>query len=425
MRKSLLYYLLIIIFLLCSFRLIDYLVFKFIYKNAIEIANKYPPNSEYISISSDFVYLSEINSWGIRNDELGKKTKPRILFLGDSFIYGVGVEKEERMTEVLSNLLKKSNLEFDIVNAGVIGTCPRDSYILYRDLNAKVSPDFVVLNIYTNDVYESGDNFIAKRAIEVVFEKKKWLYIVKLFFPKTVNHLVHFYLKSTFLTMQADAKNTIHLQEKYNKNKKKTLQKIKLSEKEIESKLNIFLTTTQLLTQIIGISLESFETWKALVGFTILRETALGRFSTIHVLYGLADPLYYKHNLELNDSAKEEFEIMTDAITALKSETEKNNQKLILTYIPSEFQYDSDKQELGVKLGYNVDKTWLTSKSQLEIALEEFSNSKGIPYFSMTEHFRKNSSKKLVWKYDIHWNQNGNIVAAEALSPFLQNIISK
>ncbi|MDZ4725596.1 MAG: hypothetical protein SH817_05535 [Leptospira sp.] len=425
MKKKIFYYLLIIIFLLGTFRLLDYLTFAILNKNPNEGVKKYPPNSEFISITSDFVYLSETNSLGIRNDELGEKKNKRILFLGDSFVYGVGVEKEERMTELLSSKLKESNLKFEVINAGVIGTCPRESLALYKDLNPHIKPDYVVLNLYTNDIYESGDDFITVRTREVLFNKKKWLSAIQLVFPKTVNHLVRYYIKSSFINMQADSGSTVRLSEKYDKAKNPSLQKIKLSKKEIETKLNDFLTTTQMFSQLIGITPMTFNFWKEKVGPTILLEASLGRFSAIHVLLGLYEPTYFQQSLNLNGNAEEKFDLLTESIKSLKSETDKNNQKLILTYIPSEFQYDTLKLELGDRLGYVVDKSWLTSKSQLEIALEEFSSSNDIPFFSMTDHFRKNASKKLVWEYDIHWNQNGNKVAAEAILPFLQKSIKE
>ncbi len=41
------------------------------------------------------------NSLGLRDRELGAPAKPRIMFVGDSFVWGNDVEAEERFTELL------------------------------------------------------------------------------------------------------------------------------------------------------------------------------------------------------------------------------------------------------------------------------------------------------------------------------------
>src|SRR5215471_13593065 len=57
------------------------------------------------------------NSLGLREEEFSADGKPVIMFLGDSFVWGLDVEAEERF----SDLLKPRLPDFRIVAAGVSG----------------------------------------------------------------------------------------------------------------------------------------------------------------------------------------------------------------------------------------------------------------------------------------------------------------
>ena len=64
-----------------------------------------------------------INSMGLRDIEVPPRgTGPTILFVGDSFLYGLAVNAEDRFTDRLREKLPSTR----IVNAGVAayGTCP-------------------------------------------------------------------------------------------------------------------------------------------------------------------------------------------------------------------------------------------------------------------------------------------------------------
>jgi hypothetical protein len=80
-------------------------------------------------------YTPRKNQYGFREEEVSdtifQKKFIRILILGDSFTFGVGVEKgEDRFTDIIESRLnsekKNSNLIYHIYNAGVLGTKPED-----------------------------------------------------------------------------------------------------------------------------------------------------------------------------------------------------------------------------------------------------------------------------------------------------------
>lgn len=89
------------------------------------------------------------NSYGFRsNRELSKTSdKIEILVLGDSFVFGEGVEEDERFTNILERL--QPNWQVD--NLGMTGWGPDLMLMALEKVGLSVNPDAVVLCIYTHD----------------------------------------------------------------------------------------------------------------------------------------------------------------------------------------------------------------------------------------------------------------------------------
>lgn len=81
------------------------------------------------------------NSLGLRDEEASRDGKPVIMFLGDSFVWGLDAEVGERFTE----LLKPKIPDYRILAAGVSGYGTDQEYLLLRRLWPQVEPAVVVL----------------------------------------------------------------------------------------------------------------------------------------------------------------------------------------------------------------------------------------------------------------------------------------
>jgi hypothetical protein len=81
------------------------------------------------------------NSLGLRDDEFSLDAKPTIMFLGDSFVWGLDSEANERFTEVL----KPKIPDYKILAAGVAGYGTDQEYLLLKRLWPSVKPAVVVL----------------------------------------------------------------------------------------------------------------------------------------------------------------------------------------------------------------------------------------------------------------------------------------
>jgi hypothetical protein len=92
------------------------------------------------------------NSLGLRDEEFVPDERPTIMFLGDSFVWGLDAEANERFSELLKSRLPG----YKILAAGVSGFGTDQEYLLLKKLWPKVKPAIVVLIFCTDN--DRGDN---------------------------------------------------------------------------------------------------------------------------------------------------------------------------------------------------------------------------------------------------------------------------
>jgi hypothetical protein len=91
-----------------------------------------------------------INDKGLRGRDYPYERvagRRRILVLGDSFVFGYGVEQEEIFTTVLEGLLPAT----EVINAGVSGYGTDQELLWFRAEGARYRPDLVILLMCGND----------------------------------------------------------------------------------------------------------------------------------------------------------------------------------------------------------------------------------------------------------------------------------
>src|SRR5947207_1541693 len=112
------------------------------------------PNSSSVVINARSIHAKH-NSLGLRDEEFRLDAKPTILFLGDSFVWGLDAEADERFTD----LLKLKIPDHKILAAGVSGYGTDQEYLLLKRLWPKVEPAVVVLIFCTqNDRSDNSTN---------------------------------------------------------------------------------------------------------------------------------------------------------------------------------------------------------------------------------------------------------------------------
>jgi lysophospholipase L1-like esterase len=95
------------------------------------------------------------NALGFRGPEIGPKTRPRTLFLGDSITMAHYLPEEETFVHLVGEALEASGSPVETVNAGVGGIGLETELAILRETGLRVDPDTVVLEFYLNDVQQS------------------------------------------------------------------------------------------------------------------------------------------------------------------------------------------------------------------------------------------------------------------------------
>jgi lysophospholipase L1-like esterase len=106
-------------------------------------------------VAEEFRVPYEINEHGYRDKRgrlMQKSTRKSVLFLGDSFTEGYGVEFEKTYVQQLSKQF--SGIEF--WNCARMGASPLYYVFTLRELGPKLAPDLVVVQLFDNDLNENS-----------------------------------------------------------------------------------------------------------------------------------------------------------------------------------------------------------------------------------------------------------------------------
>jgi len=123
------------------------------------------PESEYIDLlpHSNRVYglkpdseILGLNSSGFRGRELVVDKAYnvfRIVMLGDSIIFGVGVDEDETLPHYLEQILqqREDRVSYEVYNLGIVGYNTRQELATLEEVGLQLQPDLVILNICLND----------------------------------------------------------------------------------------------------------------------------------------------------------------------------------------------------------------------------------------------------------------------------------
>lgn len=127
---------------------------------------RHNPNSEVIiensPVSPGVPLIYRTNSLGQRNREIGPKTGERILFLGDSITFGLGVNEAHTFVRQVEELAHRDGKAWETVNAGVNGLGTNGELAVLSESGLAVNPDVVVLGFYLNDFLESPGIFLTR-----------------------------------------------------------------------------------------------------------------------------------------------------------------------------------------------------------------------------------------------------------------------
>lgn len=102
----------------------------------------------------DFRHAVSTNSRGLRNRETSyaRDARRRILCVGDSFTWGLGVESREAFPSLLERDLPNT----EVINAGVIGWGTGQEWLWLEGEGPRYAPDVLILGFYVNDFWDNA-----------------------------------------------------------------------------------------------------------------------------------------------------------------------------------------------------------------------------------------------------------------------------
>lgn len=121
------------------------------------------PNADGWFSTDEYDVHLQYNARGIRGPELPYE-KPagtyRVVILGDSFIEGYSVNREDRVSEQLEKILaaQDPSRKYEVIALGTAGYSTDQELIWLEEEGVKYDPDVVVTMFYMNDVWFNGQS---------------------------------------------------------------------------------------------------------------------------------------------------------------------------------------------------------------------------------------------------------------------------
>ncbi len=109
----------------------------------------------------------------IRTNALGLRGGPwrdakpaatrRVVVVGDSYVFGVGLDEEHTLSARLQRMLSNEGQAYEVVNLGVAGYSTDQEYVLFQELAGRLAPDVVVLVVCDNDFEGNTLDFVYRQ----------------------------------------------------------------------------------------------------------------------------------------------------------------------------------------------------------------------------------------------------------------------
>jgi lysophospholipase L1-like esterase len=113
----------------------------------------FPANTVVTHETSEFKYTAKINSLGFRDHDVAGKVanRRRVIVLGDSFVYGWGVESEQSWPKVLEAELNQSGQSAEVLDLGAPGAGPMEYAEVGHRAIPVLQPDLVIVGVLEGD----------------------------------------------------------------------------------------------------------------------------------------------------------------------------------------------------------------------------------------------------------------------------------
>ncbi len=335
------------------------------------------PNKVCTERTDEYSVEYKINSLGFRDNEITYAKPPntfRILFLGDSFTQGYGVDLADTFVKRIELILNQNfkDKHFETINAGVSAYTSLNEYLMLKYRGLQLKPDLIVLNVNATD-------FIEQRAL----------------------------LKQVKIDKNGDV-SFANLQRK----------------KYLPGSIDKFLLDHSFLYNWFVKNQENLVRLKGKIIAFLLRQKPPDYTKTSSD-FTLGDPDHDIFAITENIPEAEFNDLFKPVVNQLDKIVEilfQKNIPFVLTYIPHGHQIGSNQWVKGRVVRKLTDSVY---PDILQAKLKDYADSRGIYFIDMTNDLRKfandNPDKKLYFDYDGHFNVLGQQLSAQAITNFLMD----
>jgi len=147
----------------------------------------YPPHVEAFYDTYEFQFTARTNNLGLRGPDLPleRGTARRVLFLGDSYTFGWGVDNDEVWVRQVERALRERGRDVELANAGSPGMRPRQYAEFAEELVPVLRPELVVVGLLQGDDLRQSDADLNAPAGPAL-EPPGWRAAIRRFVPHLV-----------------------------------------------------------------------------------------------------------------------------------------------------------------------------------------------------------------------------------------------
>ena len=372
----------------------DHLVLPGLVGNRTSHGLLFPPGSEFPYQTPEFSHTAKINSLGFRDREWAttkKEATTRIVAIGDSFTFGMGVELDRTWTKVLEQGLKDLGFDVEIANLGRPGAHPASYAEVAQKAVPLLKPDVLLVAVLQgDDLAQTIRQITAERTV------KKNSPINSFGFP--VKQAVH-----------ALYPNISRMMHQYLANKSTFRSKARLLE-------NIWKEQAERL--VAGLKDEKKARFESM-GLTAREMFLRGHLNPGIVSMAIADPEYFATPLQTdNPLVKSALGKMQGHLLNMKKTA--GAAEMIVLSIPLGIYVSENVRQGGDEIGFTTFPEMLLTTKPDE-SLKKICDESGIAFLSVTEAFRRQSRiEPLYYTYDGHFTPQGHELFVRELLPLLQ-----
>ena len=334
----------------------------------------------------EFQVKARINNLGYRGENLDprKRKQYRIATLGDSFTFGWGVDDEDTWSRVLEKNLRNRGLDVEVMNLGQPGTWPTQYAEIAERALPVLRPDLVVVAVNPGD--DLGQTMRAATTSPKRESRPTAWSAIKAVLKSLYPNLLE--LRRRVLSPKAEMSATADWKERV----ADLLQHLSPEE-------------NGNLDRIDG----------EIKGMFVRGELNPGL-----LVASLRRPDEISKTLDLDNLLVQKgIQEMSKELSRIKVSAEGVGGKIVVVSLPNGIFVSKRILELNGRIGFIVDRSWLTTTS-MDDAIRMAASRSGIDFLEVTQTFREASMKRnLFFGFDGHYNREGQRYFAESIGSFI------